>query len=193
MELCANAWEALTTLGANPAISAADQQLHLEAIQKAMLAGITSPDEWQRFYLKKALYIRDKKDWSGSNIEQVSEVLPGIELKYLGINEDAKGLWASYGLPKRMGETLFWQCVVNKIDEVCKRVGCQYLYLFAADNKPDGNLVVYYNTRLHFEKDFDLNANKPHFDFKCRFMCQEIETLKKNRDYFFDHFNSTEK
>ena len=193
MELCANAWEALTTLRANPAMSAADQQLRLEAIQKAMRAGITSPDEWQRFFLKKDLYIRDKKDWSDSNIEQVSEVLPGIELKYLGINEDAKGLWASYGLPKRMGETLFWQCVMDKIDEVCKRVGCQYLYLFAADNKPDGNLVVYYNTRLHFEKDFDLNANKPHFDFKCRFMCQKIEALRQNKAYFFDHFNSPEK
>ena len=193
MELCANAWEALTKLRANPVMSAADKQLHFEVIQKAMLAGFTSPDEWKRFYLKKSLYIRDKKDWSGSNIEQVSEVLPGIELKYLGINEDAKGLWASYGLPKRMGETLFWQCVVDKIDEICKRVGCQYLYLFAADNKPDGNLVGYYNTRLHFEKDIDLNANKPHFDFKCRFMCQEIEALKQNKAYFFNHFNSTEK
>lgn len=193
MELCSNAWEALTKLKANPAMSAADRQLLFEAIQKAMLAGITSPDEWQQFYLKKTSYIRDKKDWSGGNIEHVSEVSPGIELKYLGINEDAKGLWTSYGLPKRMGETLFWQCVVDKIDEICKRVGCQYLYLFAADNKPDGNLVVYYNTRLHFEKDFDLNANKPHFDFKCRFMCQEIEDLRQNKAYFFDHFNSTEK
>lgn len=193
MELCANAWEALTTLRANPAMSVADQQLHLEAIQKAMLAGITSPDEWQRFYMKKAYYLRDKKDWSGSNIEQVSEVLPGIELKYLGVSEAAKGLWASYGLPKRMGETLFWQCVVDKIEEICKYVGCQYLYLFAADNKPDGNLVSYYNTRLHFEKDFDLNANKPHFDFKCRFMCQEIEVLRRNKAHFFEHFNSKER
>lgn len=158
-----------------------------------MNAGVTSPDDWQRFYFKKESYLRDKKDWSGSNIEQVSEVLPGIELKYLGVNEDAKSLWASYGLPQRMGETLFWQCVIGKIEEACKRVGCQYLYLFAADNMPDGNLVVYYDTRLHFDKNSDLNANKPHFDFKCRFMCQEIEMLRKNRDYFFDHFNSIEK
>lgn len=193
MELCANASEALTMLITNPTMNAADQQLHLRTIQKAMQAGITSPDEWQQFYMKKALYLRDKNDWSGSNIEQVSEVLPGIELKYLGVSEDAKELWASYGLPKRMGETLFWQCVVDKIDDICKCVGCQYLYLFAADNKPDGNLVSYYNTRLHFEKDLDLNANKPHFDFKCRFMCQEIEVLRQNKTHFFDHFNSREK
>ena len=108
------------------------------------------------------------------------------------VNEEAKGLWASYGLPKRMGETLFWHCVVDKIEEACKRVGCQYLYLFAADNKPDGNLVAYYNTRLHFDKDSDLNANKPHFDFKCRFMCQDVETLRKNKTYFYDHFNAKE-
>jgi hypothetical protein len=137
--------------------------------------------------------IRDVGALVVQNIEQVSEVLPGIELKYLGVSEDAKELWASYGLPKRMGETLFWQCVVDKIEDICKCVGCQYLYLFAADNKPDGNLVSYYNTRLHFEKDLDLNANKPHFDFKCRFMCQEIEVLRQNKTHFFDHFNSREK
>lgn len=189
MELCANAWDGLIKLRANPNMRKEEQFPLLAAIQRAMQAGITSPDEWQRFYLKKASYLRDKKDWSGSNIEQVSEVLPGIELKYFGVNEDAKELWASFGLPKRMGETLFWHSVVDKIEEVCNRVGCQYLYLFAADNKPDGNLVGYYNARLHFEKESDLNANKPHFDFKCRFMCQDVETLRKNKAYFYDHFN----
>ena len=193
MELCANAWEGLNKLRANPAMTRAEQQPFLDAIQKAMLAGIMSPNEWERFYVKKALYLKDKKEWSGSNIEQVSEVLPGIELKYLGVNEGAKGVWNSYGLPRRQGETLFWQCVVDKIDEACRRVGCQYLYLFAADNKPDGNLVGYYDSRLHFEKNSDLSANKPHFDFKCRFMCQEIEALRKNREYFFEHFNVEEK
>lgn len=193
MVLCANAWEGLIKLRANPSMSREQQLPLLSDIQKAIQAGISSPDEWQRFYVKKVSYVRDKKDWSGSNIEQVSEVLPGIELKYFGVNEDAKTLWTSYGLPKRQGETLFWLCVVGKVEEICRRVGCQYLYLFAADNKPDGNLVGYYNTRLHFEKDSDLNANKPHFDFKCRFMCQEIEVLRKNQVYFFEHFNSTEK
>lgn len=193
MVLCANAWEGLNKLRTNPGMSREQQLPLLSDIQKAIQAGISSPNEWQRFYLKKVSYIRDKKDWSGSNIEQVSEVLPGIELKYLGVNEEAKALWTSYGMPKRMGETLFWQCVVGKVGEICRRVGCQYLYLFAADNKPDGNLVGYYNTRLHFEKDSDLNANKPHFDFKCRFMCQDIEALRKNQVYFFEHFNSTEK
>ena len=193
MELCANAWEGLNILLANPTMTRAEQQPYLDAIQKARLAGIMSPNEWQRFYVKKALYLRDKKEWSGSNIEQVSEVLPGIELKYLGVNEESKELWNSYGLPRRQGETLFWQCVVGKIDEACRHVGCQYLYLFAADNKPDGNLVGYYDSRLHFDKISDLNANKPHFDFNCRFMCQDIETLRKNQAYFFEHFNAGEK
>ena len=193
MELCANAWVGLNKLRANPAMTRAEQQPYLDAIQKAMQAGIMSPNEWERFYVKKTLYLKDKKEWSGSNIEQVSEVLLGIELKYLGVNEDAKVVWNSYGLPKRQGETLFWQCVVGKIDEACRLVGCQYLYLFAAVNKPDGNLVGYYDSRLHFDKNSDLNANKPHFDFNCRFMCQDIEALRRNRTYFFEHFNSTEK
>ena len=193
MELCAKAWQGLNTLVANPTMSEEEQIPHMKAIQAAIRAGITTPDEWKQFYTKKSYYMGDKRDWSGNNIEQVSEVLPGIELKYFGINEDAKALWESYGMPRRMGETLFWHCIVGKIEESCKLVGCQYLYLFAADNKPDGNLVGYYDTRLHFDKNSDLNANKPHFDFKCRFMCQDIETLRRNKAYFFEHFNSTEK
>ena len=193
MELCANAWVGLNTLTKNPTMAKDAQQPYINAIQRAIQAGISSPSEWRAFHIKMARYLGDKKDWSGSNIEQVSEVLPGIELKYLGVNENAKGIWASYGLPKRMGETLFWQCVVDKVNEVCRVVGCQYLYLFAADNKPDGNLVGYYDTRLHFDKNSDLSANKPHFDFKCRFMCQGIDVLRYNKAYFFEHFNSEEK
>lgn len=193
MELCAKAWEAFTKLYSNPTMPSKDSIPLIAAIMEARNAGITSPNEWESFYHKKVSYLNDKKAWSGSNIEQVSEVLPGVELKYLGVNEDAKNLWSSYGLPRRMGETLFWHCVVNKIEEMCKLVGCHYLYLFAADDKPDGNLVAYYNTILHFDKESDLNANKPHFDFKCRFMCQEIETLRRNKVYFFDHFDSKNK
>lgn len=192
MEICANAWDGLNKLMANPTMNQSERQPHLDAINKARLAGY-SHNEWQRFYLKKTSYLRDKKEWSGRNIEQVSEVMPGIELKYFGVNEDAKGLWNSYNLPRRLGETIFWQCVVGKIDEVCRHIGCQYLFLFAADNKPDGNLVGYYDSRLHFNKNSDLNAHKPHFDYNCRFMCQDIVTLRKNHTYFFEHFNSMEK
>jgi hypothetical protein len=191
MKLCAEAWEGLKTLKANPALSPAEQKPYLSAIKCAISAGVSSPNEWKHFYMKKALYLGDKRDWSGSNIEQVSEVLPGIELQYFGINENAKGRWSSYGIPHRMGETLFWQCVVRKIEEIIYQVGCEYIYLFAADNKPDGNLVGYYDTVLHFEKNSDLNANKPHFDYKCRFMCQRIDTLCQNKEYFFEHLNSS--
>lgn len=92
MELCAKAWEGLNILRANPSMTRTEQQPYLDAIQKAMMAGLMSPNEWERFYVKKKLYLKDKKEWSGSNIEQVSEVLPGIELKYLGVNEEAKGV-----------------------------------------------------------------------------------------------------
>lgn len=193
MDLCSKAWESLYRLQNNPPTTEEEQNKLLSAIKGAIQAGFTSPDEWQRFYKKMMDYLRDKNDWSGNNIEQVSEVMPGVEIKYLGVNEDAKSLWTSLGLPRRMGETLFWQYVVGKIEEIVESVGCQYVYLFAADNKPDGNLVGYYNTILHFEKDSDLSANKPHFDYNCRFMCQDIESLRKNKAYFFDHFNSVVK
>ena len=60
MELCANAWEGLNKLRANPAMTSAEQQPYFDAIHKAMQAGIMSPNEWERFYVKKTLYLKDK-------------------------------------------------------------------------------------------------------------------------------------
>ena len=89
-----------------------------------------------------------------------------------------------------MGETLFWGIIVPKLEDILNDVGAQYLYLFAADDKPDGALVNYYRVRLQFVVPPNLGANKPRFDFQCQFMCQKIAELVKFKDYFFEHFNS---
>lgn len=190
MELAHKAWNAMKRMRSTSLLSAAEREECINAIRDAFKAGITTPDEMQLFATKSANYERDKKMWSGHNIEQVSQVFPAVELNLFGVNELALPLWSSYELPQRFGESIFWQVVVGQIETVCNVVGCQYVYLFAADKDPDGELVNYYTTRLHFKSELDLNANKPNFDFNCRFMYQEVATLKKYKQYFFDHFNA---
>ena len=190
MELCRNAWDSLMVLRNNPMLPPDEKSKHIDAIRKAIKAGVNNPDEMQAFAAKSRHYEYDKSKWSGKNIEHVSDVYPAVELKLFGINEDAKQLWKSFSLPQRFGETLFWQVIVEQIEKISGIVGCQYVYLFAADKEPDGELVNYYQTRLHFSSSPDLSANKPHFDFNCQFMYQDMNTLKKYKRYFFDHFNS---
>jgi len=190
MEVCQRAWDSFEKLYNTPTLSPAERNSCIDDIREARNVGVNTPDEIRAYALKNQKYQRDKKKWSYGNIEQVSDVFPAVELTYLGINEKGKSLWNSYNMPQRLGETMFWYVVMQKKESVCSLVGCQYVYLFAADKEPDGDLVNYYQTRLHFAANTDLNANKPHFDLNCRFMYQDIETLKKYKDYFFDHFDS---
>jgi hypothetical protein len=123
------------------------------------------------------------------DIENTNKVLisyPAVELKLFGINESAKDYWNALNLPEeiRMGETLFWLKVVKTIEEMTKYVGCQYVYLFAADEKAEGKLVQYYRTRLGFDSETNLSTNKPSFDWNCQFLFQKTDNLFEKRDEF---------
>lgn len=111
---------------------------------------------------------------------------PAVELKLFGINDTARAYWASLGLPKhiRMGETLFWLKVVETLEAMHKYVGCQYVYLFAADKEAEGKLVQYYRVRLKFKSDANLSANKPQFDWQSQFLYQSIEELFEQKNRF---------
>ena len=147
-------------------------------------------DDILNFAKKKQSYKKDVSYEESMEINRVAKIYPAIDLNLFGVNEDARAFWKSTGLPQRMGETLFWYFIVTKLETVLSNVGAKYLYLFAADDIPDGALVNYYKVRLQFEIPPELGANKPHFDFQCQFMCREIAKLIQFKEYFFDHFNS---
>ena len=123
-------------------------------------------------------------------MSRVSEVFPGVELKFFGITQNSKQVWNGTRLPGKVGVTLFWRFVISKLEEMQSVVGCKYVYLFAADEEADGNLVSYYRTRLHLDAHHGLTSNKPRFDFSSWFLYQEIEELKRQRTIYFDNFNS---
>ncbi len=124
------------------------------------------------------------------DLNRVSEVHPAIEIKFLGKNTVADSYWKSLGLPvdKKMGETLFWTKVVDAIGQVMSMVGCEYVYLFAADNEAEGELVQYYRVRLNFGSNSKMSANKPHFDLQSQFLFQSVNDLFSAQKTFMENF-----
>jgi len=131
----------------------------------------------------------DKKTEKNENVSRVNKTYPGVELVHFCTNDNAKEAWAALGISRPMGEVIFWRKIVPKFFEVQKIVGCEYVFLFAADLSADRTLINYYNVSLKFEMDGEVGTNKPVYDFACAFMCQKLSSLKKNKEEYFDNFN----
>ena len=98
------------------------------------------------------------------------------------------------GVP--LGFGIFWEVIVPKILEITDLVGCQYIYLFAADKTPDTEennikkLVDYYKNNFKFsECDGGIQLVKPDYDRSCYGLIQKVATLQHNRDHIWEEFS----
>lgn len=188
MILSHNALVGVEKLERNPDLPEDEKAQAYQAIKNAINEGLSYEDF--RFYDKKKLiYIGDITKEPSKDISRVSIVYSGVELKFFGINDNARKFWKSLDLPRKMGETLFWYFIVPKLEMLREIVGCKYLYLFAADIEADGHLVTYYRTVLHIDAPITLSSNKPFFDYKSMFLYQDISILSMYRSHFLDSFN----
>lgn len=135
---------------------------------------------------------KDKKQEQNKKIVRVGSTYPAIDLVNFCANESSQVWWKTFGINHSMGEVIFWRFVVPIVFETQKWVGCQYLFLFAADISQDETLINYYNVGLKFEKLLDLGTSKPQYDLCCQFMCQDIQKLKENHENYFNSFNPDE-
>ena len=78
---------------------------------------------------------------------------------------------------RKMGEVMFWWFIVPKMLEVSKLAGCEYAYLFAADDSAEGFLMNYYETACRFRRLNQLGAVKPLYDMNCWFMGTRLRTI----------------
>ena len=141
-------------------------------------------------------YLEKKDDFKAdintelnTEMQRVLRTYPAIEVVEFCANENGRAAWKSLGIQRKMGECVFWHWIVPKLKKVQDEVGCQYVYLFAADSSLDGNLANYYKVALHFEQSATLGANKPQYGFQCFFLCQELNKLLKHREAFYEYFN----
>lgn len=144
-------------------------------------------------------YLEKKDDFKAdinvelnTEMQRVLRTYPAIEVVEFCANENGRTAWKRLGIDRKMGECVFWHCIVPKLMKVQEGIGCQYVYLFAADSSLDGDLANYYKVALHFEQSATLGANKPQYDFQCFFLCQEMKKLMAGRDEFYEYFNPDE-
>lgn len=121
---------------------------------------------------------KDKRTEPNQKMIRVTEGHSAIELVEFCANDRTKHCWKQYGMtPNRMGEVLFWWFIVPKMLEISSLIGCEYAFLFAADETPDGFLVHYYEDAFHFRKMTNLGTVKPFYDMNCYFMGKRLRTL----------------
>lgn len=168
-----------------------------EVIEKRKVNGVLPYRKMLEF---RQRYERNVSKWNdyftevrldGGNIVRTKKTLPGVELVHFCVHDPASTKWKELGNPQSLGKTMFWQFVVPVIQQVRDLVGCEYIYLFAADSRKYGRLVNYY-TELGFEIRPDLSVSKPAYDFCCYFMCQKVTSLRNRRNAFFRNYNITE-
>lgn len=128
----------------------------------------------------------DKKSEPNRRMIRVDEAFPAIELVHFCVNDWARKDWQALGMGRSLGETMFWHFVVPKIAEINALIGCEYVYLFAADSSRDGTLINYYENALHFDRMKHIGAIKPLYDFYCVFMAKRLHRLSDYRKYFLD-------
>lgn len=141
---------------------------------------------------KKNQSIEDFEKVFEDGTDKVGATFSGIEIVQFCSNEDCLDYWKKFGVNQKLGVVVFWQFIVPIIIKIKEWIGCEYLFLFAADDSEDENLVNYYKSWLKFESSNERSAATPIYDLTCKFLYQETSSLKEKRDTFFKNFNPDE-
>lgn len=136
---------------------------------------------------------QDRRETPNDWVSRVMHTYPAVEIVHFVVNDEARAFWTKakmkYRFTKPLGEVMFWRFVAPVLCSVQNTLGCEYVYLFAADDSEDRTLVNYYQVALNFEQPENIGANKPRYDFTCEFLCQQLSDLRRRRTIYFDHFN----
>lgn len=138
---------------------------------------------------KKNKSVEEFEKFFKDESDKVGATFSGIEIVQFCLNEDCLDYWRNYGINHKLGVVVFWQFIVPIIIKIKEWIGCEYLFLFAADDTEDENLVNYYKSWLKFESSNERSAATPVYDLTCKFLYQETCSLKEKREAFFNNFN----
>lgn len=100
--------------------------------------------------------------------QQVQETFPAIDIKFLGRNKEYE---PEIQLDFKLGVYIFWEIIVPHLLEISEKVGCKYIYLFAADNTEQIEKVV--DVPPMWTPDYDPYADED----GNKFTKKEIRTL----------------
>lgn len=143
-------------------------------------------------HIKKSQIIEDLAKESEDNLKRVGKTFAGVEIVHFCANDNYRPYWEKLNIKQKMGTVVFWHFLIPKICELRKIVGCEYLFLFAADLTPDELLVNYYKSNLGFKDSNEYGTAIPLYDYACKFMYQGLEGIEEKRKNFYLEFNPDE-
>lgn len=168
-----------------------DRRLIKEIRESVRASKGISKAELEKIQKKDNKAVTDIENMFTENLQRVGRTYAGVEIVQFCANENYREFFDSLGFFPHFGAIVFWHFLVPKILEVRKFIGCQYLFLFAADTSEDESLIRYYRT-LNFTDVGGHGAVIPLYDWTCRFMYQEISGLSQGKEEFFNNFNRDE-
>lgn len=165
-----------------------------EAIEKQLVDGQLSEKAWlgivRRVYRNKSRLDQYKAEMEmeKDNIIRTKKTFAAVELVHFCAHAPAREKWKTLNMGQSLGKTLFWHFIEPKIRELRDLVGCEYIYLFAADDDRAGKLCNLYQ-ELGFDFRDEIFVTKPAYDFCCYFMCQEVRKLRTRKKEFLKAYN----
>ena len=122
------------------------------------------------------------------NQRHVGKTYSGVEIVHFCINDGYREKWEALNMPQRLGSIIFWKFIIPQVECLLEIVGCEYIFLFAADLSEDESLVNYYR-ELGFTDSLVHHVAIPLYDLACKFMHQETNQLIEKQKRFFENFN----
>ena len=191
LRLIKNLFQYFDEIEKEESTSEEDRRLIKEIRESVRTSKGVSKAELEKIQKKNNKAVTDIERVFTENLQRVGQTFAGVEIVQFCANENYRKLFDSLGFFPPFGAIVFWHFLVPKVLEVRKHIGCQYLFLFAADTSDDESLIRYYRT-LHFTDVGQHGAVIPLYDWTCRFMYQEIAGLSKGKEEFFNDFNRDE-
>lgn len=140
-------------------------------------------------YNRVDLKMEDKRLQDSKYTLKVEECYSAIEIHHFCRNSMYR-MDRQIGIP--LGFGIFWEVIVPLVYDITNRIGCKYLYLFAADQTSDDEvkkLVQYYKNELKFSDVEDMMLIKPYYDKGCLGLVQTISDLQYNRNAVWEEFS----
>jgi len=184
--------EELIDISDDKSLTKQQKQDVAEVMEKIRACKGVTKDDLHKLPQQKIDILAELDKELNDDIARVGKTFSGIELVHFCSNSETDDLWEDFDMPQLRGTTIFWYFVVPKILNAIKYVGCQYVFLFAADKSKEEKLVRYYEDQLNFQRPDELATAKPVYDFTCKFMCHEISSLENEGAEFFENFNPSD-
>lgn len=138
---------------------------------------------------KQEKHVIDVCREKNSNNYRTEKSFPAIEISHICTNESVSTAYKDLLFPQKVGQAIFWYKIVPELVKLKNNMGFQYIYVFAADDTLNKELISYYKSRMTFVEDCQLGAVKPRKNFRTTLLYQSMFDLVINRDKFLETYN----